>query len=66
MTFHFWLRTREGDIMFDTRVGTWHNARAFAEGVRDNTGETVFFYDTNQPNHRSFAPWWAKQGDNNE
>lgn len=61
--FLFWLRTSEGDILFDRRIGTWGClSREFADGIRDTTRQTVFFHTEDDPQHRSWSPWFmAKQ-----
>ena len=52
--FLFWLRTSDGDICFDERVGTWATSREYARHVRNKTGETVFFYVKGAPEHTGF------------
>lgn len=59
--FFFWLRTHEGDILVDERIGSWRTAREFADGLRDKTGQTVFFHTKDEPQHRSWSPWFMKK-----
>ena len=53
--FMFWLRTSSGDVFVDRRIGNWPLAREYADGLQARTGERVFFYQDDEPQHRSWS-----------